>query len=568
MAYRRKSYTYWDGDAIFPIPFEYLEQDDILVFINDEQTSDFVIENTQVKLNNIPTEVPAIIKIVSATDIDKAIVDWENVSSLDEDNLILSDNQIRYAVQELYDNTEQFKVDINNTLSEVNEAARVINTTIATVNDAVITAQGQATIATEQANIATEQANIAIEKAELTASTANKALEDLETLTSSALSQITTEGAEQIANIESTGFYMRDDKLYFIDSKGEEQEFQSGGSGFNLFDTKISDQILEGEEALGWALQGTFVNGAVYPDFYAECVKQYNESTKIETINNVTIKVNSNGHKFYDIANLTAIDDFYNSMGVAWFYGVDTENERVFLPRNNYFAVVGGADTVPVYGNGHAMMLTDGTSSFNIVEGGASAYAEALTSAKGNEGLPVGSSATGSSINTKKVTGLVTSGDSGLIVNTSNILASDETKYLYICVGNTVINEKLVDVGKVMKEAVLRSSLVEANSHFSGVPMPSNKYIDLTVGASDTEYIAPANGWFVADSYVSGNYIVLENKTIGGMRAMSLKISNTDMVCYLPVSQGDVVRLGYGGNWTPNSWQTKHFRFYYAKGEV
>ena len=118
MAYRRKSYTYWDGDAIFPIPFEYLEQDDILVFINDEPTTDFIIENTQVKLNNVPAEVPAIIKIVSATDIDKAIVDWENVSSLDEDNLILSDNQIRYAVQELYDNTEQFKTDTQEDFQE------------------------------------------------------------------------------------------------------------------------------------------------------------------------------------------------------------------------------------------------------------------------------------------------------------------------------------------------------------------------------------------------------------------------------------------------------------------
>lgn len=229
MAYRRKSYTYWDGDAIFPIPFEYLEQDDILVFINDEPTTDFVIENTQVKLNNVPAEVPAIIKIVSATDIDKAIVDWENVSSLDEDNLILSDNQIRYAVQELYDNTEQFKVDTNQSfedykqetnqnidnfreeihtlLDDVSEAAELISSTIEAVDTAVLTTQEQALLATEQKELATEQANIAIENTQLVASTANKALEDIATLTTNstqALESLTEASTEEINTLGNT----------------------------------------------------------------------------------------------------------------------------------------------------------------------------------------------------------------------------------------------------------------------------------------------------------------------------------------------------------------------------
>lgn len=57
-----------------------------------------------------------------------------------------------------------------------------------------------------------------------------------------------------------------------------------GGSGFNLFDTKISDHILEGNEALGWALQGTYVyKDAVpgsrygYPDFYNRCVEEFED---------------------------------------------------------------------------------------------------------------------------------------------------------------------------------------------------------------------------------------------------------------------------------------------------
>lgn len=46
---------------------------------------------------------------------------------------------------------------------------------------------------------------------------------------------------------------------------------------------------------------------------------------------------NPNGHVFYDIADKAVVDEVFQKQGVAWMYGVDTENERIFLPRNNYF---------------------------------------------------------------------------------------------------------------------------------------------------------------------------------------------------------------------------------------
>ena len=42
---------------------------------------------------------------------------------------------------------------------------------------------------------------------------------------------------------------------------------------------------------------------------------------------------NPNGHIFYDIADKATVDEIFAQRGEAWFYGVDTENERVFLPR-------------------------------------------------------------------------------------------------------------------------------------------------------------------------------------------------------------------------------------------
>lgn len=118
---------------------------------------------------------------------------------------------------------------------------------------------------------------------------------------------------------------------------------------YKLFDYKLSDHILSYEESKGWALQGTYVYKEAiagsrygYPNFYTKCLEEYNEASTTETVNGITVKVHSNGHKFYDIANKTAIDEFYNTMGSAWFYGIDTELERVFLPRNNFFEQMTG----------------------------------------------------------------------------------------------------------------------------------------------------------------------------------------------------------------------------------
>ena len=625
MAYRRKSYTYWDGDAIFPIPFEYLEQDDILVFINDEPTTDFVIENTQVKLNNIPTEVPAIIKIVSATDIDKAIVDWENVSSLDEDNLILSDNQIRYAVQELYDNTEQFKVDINNTLSEVNEAARLISTTIEAVDNAVTTTQ-------EQATIATEQANIAIENTELVASTANKALEDIDTLRTNTINEFDTIVENSVETVSGLANEITHNAQNIINRLG-----------INLFDTKVSDHVLEGEEALGWALQGTYVykegvagSRTGYADFYERCVEEYNNSTLGEsvtgaqwvqpvnpsgittsgwqnvvnafddnsntytTINNVTdyiewnlgeylavsgftatgiwvdsvaagteltiysvdeegnekllgtstgssnnsspytlncsftpvvcnklrfkatngqerypsriaeikitanqlmgIYTNPNGHKFYPISQKPYIDSIYESTGIADYYGIDLVNERIFLPRDKYFAVTGG-----VKGNGITLGLTNGSDNTGLLF--SKTTVEHYSSNNNYYGEPVGTIPTGG---TMPYTTLQSIGITTDPTKSGIELEPNTDKYLYYCVGNTKVESAITNVTEI------------TTSENDTLPLFYNFYSkeDMTTTGA---YVNASLG-----SWLSGNvYATAYNELVNKLGTDNVK-SNTD----------------------------------------
>ena len=98
----------------------------------------------------------------------------------------------------------------------------------------------------------------------------------------------------------------------------------------------------------------------------------------------------------------------------------------------------------------------------------------------------------------------------------------------------------------------------------SGLGMPSNRYIDLTLGASGTTYTAPANGWLFLDKVAaSGNYIQF------------LVRSNNKLVCYkyeyasanlpiqllMPIGKGHICEVYYTASGKTNS-----YRFIYAEG--
>ena len=54
-------------------------------------------------------------------------------------------------------------------------------------------------------------------------------------------------------------------------------------------------------------------------------------------VKSVEITKNLNGHRFYDIKDKEKVDKIYQDTGVAWYYGIDTAQERILLPRNDYF---------------------------------------------------------------------------------------------------------------------------------------------------------------------------------------------------------------------------------------
>ena len=522
--------TEFHGD-VYSIPFSYINKDEIEVYLDDVLFVDWEFLNeSQIKFKNLPSEAsnPTMVSIRRNTDISEKIVEYTNNTLLNKENLNLSQDQLLYAVQEIYDNNTQFNIDLN---ASVDEKMAILNAEVDEKVEKVTEAVEQLHVldeavinAVNAAETATEQANIAIEKSELTASTADKALESIEILSTNfdtkaanALSQITTEGAEQIANIESTGFYMRDDKLYYINSEGVETEFESGsGSGFNLFDTKTSDHILEGDEALGWALQGTYVykegvagSRTGYADFYNRCLAEKELGTATETTlgdNTITMYINGNGHKFYDIADKDVVDTWYNTYGIADYYGIDTANERIFLPRNDYFVQLTGdiskvndyieAGLPNIEGTYKSQAMTLDT---NVTSTGALSYLP-----NNSYHRATGTAGTGSGIN------FDASLSNPIYGNSDTVQPPSSLKLLYYCVGNTKAESAISNVTEI------------TTSENDTLPLFYNFYSkeDMTTTGS---YVNASLG-----TYLSGNvYTTAYNELVNKLGTDNVK-ANTD----------------------------------------
>ena len=105
----------------------------------------------------------------------------------------------------------------------------------------------------------------------------------------------------------------------------------------------------------------------------------------------------------------------------------------------------------------------------------------------------------------------------------------------------SIENLELLDVGEVM-EAV--NNVVPDNSSLiAGYAMPSDTYIDLTLGASYTTYTSPADGYVSASgTIVSSGFVVLQSS---GVYSISQHTGGNYVT--IPVSKGQQFSCGYAG---------------------
>lgn len=129
---------------------------------------------------------------------------------------------------------------------------------------------------------------------------------------------------------------------------------------------------------------------------------------------------------------------------------------------------------------------------------------------------------------------------------------------LYFYVGDTVQDASLINAGAVLGQLSTKTNSVEA----AAASMPSNGYIDLTLGASGSNYTAPANGFIcIAGSTTNNGYYQSDKSQYFTMRIRSGTAGGLTSL-WFPVKKGQIFNISYI-NIDSNFW----FRFIYAEGE-
>lgn len=203
----------------------------------------------------------------------------------------------------------------------------------------------------------------------------------------------------------------------------------SSGSSYHpdLFDWKWADHICNNVQ---WLRADTFSwqAGSVYESAYQHLADDFTNGTRTLVPEGAGIwcYIAPDGHRIVDASDTTQVQnviDLYNATGVAWYYIIDTTNERFKLPRAK---PLNGA----IVGNGMTLGLTDGTNTAGI-----NSYANStgLDPWTGLYGTSIGTAQSGSRINSNKSMGITTdSTKSGIIAERDN---TDQHKYLYFYVG-------------------------------------------------------------------------------------------------------------------------------------
>lgn len=290
---------------------------------------------------------------------------------------------------------------------------------------------------------------------------------------------------------------------------------------YSLFDHKYSDHELNN---LSWLKSEAQWNAkTVYTDAYDKLFKVYNGT---EIVEGLSVKLSTETYTDYDFV-------------------LNTSDETFRLPLKTKLA-----SGKAIVGNGKTLILTTGEFDTDLHQG----------STRGNVYLGEGIFEVLPSTNSGLISSSAPAGAKlGLTTDPtkSGIELSDSGLYLYFYVGETVQNANLIDAGRINEQL---SGLVEVGGSLG---MPSNKYVNLTLGASGDSYTAPANGWLHLRTIKStAGFTSFESSS--GLRTESrTTINGTACTLYIPCKKGDTIGCFYDGVNTEID-----FKFIYAVGDV
>lgn len=178
----------------------------------------------------------------------------------------------------------------------------------------------------------------------------------------------------------------------------------------------------------------------------------------------------------------------------------------------------------------------------------------------------------------KTTTGFTTSGATGFTVKDWRACGYTDISdyqyspiYEYLVIATSTKTDIEVDIDEIATDLNGKADvdLTNVNNQakvlMSRMGMPSDTYVDLTLGASGSTYTMPADGYLYFDKTAGGNdkWVVFSSSDMGvdGEITYVANVSSNHGTFFIPVRKGITVTVSY-----TLSGATNYFRFIYAVG--
>lgn len=301
--------------------------------------------------------------------------------------------------------------------------------------------------------------------------------------------------------------------------------------------------------------QGYTYNAAGTIDEF-ECYKTLSSSS--ETVEGITITYYEtyNGMKIItDAAEITNKETLYNLTGVDNYFILDEVNNRFKLPRTQY-GFVGLRDKVGKYVPETLPNIKGEMTLDHVIAKDFSGALYETTGGTSNYGH-----------DSYAVTHYVKFNayySSDVYQDDAPVQQRATQMYLYFYLGDTgeIVDHQIASIalelfnGKVDLDA--QNLNATGKAYVSSLAMPSGIVDHLTLGASETEYTAPADGYFViCKTGNAGNYFYATNTSNSISTIASYPSNNYDCHLFLPFKKGQILHVSYNASGTTN-------RFYFV----
>jgi hypothetical protein len=338
---------------------------------------------------------------------------------------------------------------------------------------------------------------------------------------------------------------------------------------YTLFDAKYSEAK---QYNASWVLGGSTLSKSVYPTAYEAALVEYNS----EIADGTTVELPSGGS--------------YTKRGVSGGVTVKLSTDETVTEYDWKLDTVAEILTVPTL-NGSEDLLSDRYDDLELKASGSTYTAPAngwfwiqkLSSSTGQYLTPVIKDSNGNIKYTltsqptaagydAEILAPVSKGDVisigysvGGATKSFRFIYAKSNGSLYFLVASVAQNAPLANLGRI------EETKVDKNSSWG---FPSNRYIDLELGASGSTYTAPANGWYYlqkktgADNQYSVIFALKDGETTGetieaieyGAIEWTPRGNNGNAIM-LKVPKGKKVVINYS-----LTGATELFRFIYAEG--